>query len=53
MELRTVEIVSPKDGDWRKVMSSTSNLSLRKAILGYLNTWYPSVPDKFTVRYLG
>jgi len=53
MELRAIEVTAPKDGDWRRMVNSISNMSLRKAILGYLNTWYPNMPDKFVVKYLG
>lgn len=52
MELRTAEVKAPKDGNWKRLVYSTPNISLRKAILGYLNTWGYNVPEKFTVKYL-
>lgn len=43
----------PKGQTWPEFARALKNEPLRMKLNGYIDTWYPNLPDKIKVKYLG
>ena len=43
----------PKGQTWPEFARTLKNEPLRMKLNGYIDTWYPNLPDKIKVKYLG